>query len=331
MRTNAALISASEFMPLKRQQGAALVNLLLVLIVVGIAAGGWFGWQFVERLTIENKALREDVAALAVMQKSDAQLRATENAQTVSRIEKLEVEQAVRGEALDAFKRGGQRNWLLNEAQALASLAQQRLLLTADTGAAERLLGVADETLARLNDPSMLTARKALAADLEKLRGAKQVDVQGLILQLGALQQQVANLTVPVQMRDEEIAEKTPPSSDASWWDQLLYTLPVTIRRQAAPLPLPLDAVQASTLRLYLDNTLQQAQLSLLQSKPAAFQQAIGQARSAIKSWLNSDSSEVKHLDASLELLAQANVEQALPEIGLGLKAIRGLQAEAAQ
>jgi uroporphyrin-III C-methyltransferase len=335
MRTPVASIRRSAVAPRLRQRGATLVNVLLLLVIAAIAAGGWFGWQFLERLSLENQALREDIVALTASQQRSTDAWAKENADAGARLEKLEVELAVRGDTLAALKRGGQRNWLLNEAQALASLAQQRLLLTADIAAAERLLGAADETLARLNDPTMLPARKALAADLEKLRGAKQVDVQGLILQLGALQQQVATLTVPVQARDAAIEEKTPPSSDmksdVSWWQQFLYTLPVTVRRQAAPLPLPLDAEQASTLRLYLDNALQQAQLSLLQNKPAAFQQAIGQARSALQSWLNVESSDVKHLDASLQRLAQTNAEQALPEIGLGLKAIKGLQAEAAQ
>jgi uroporphyrin-3 C-methyltransferase len=335
MRTPVASIRRSAVAPRLRQRGATLVNVVLLLVIAAVAAGGWFGWQFFERLSLENQTLREDVVALTASQQRSTDAWAKENADAGARLEKLEVELAVRGDTLAALKRGGQRNWLLNEAQALASLAQQRLLLTADIAAAERLLGAADETLARLNDPTMLPARKALAADLEKLRGAKQVDVQGLILQLGALQQQVATLTVPVQARDAAIEEKTPPSSDlksdVSWWQQFLYTLPVTVRRQAAPLPLPLDAEQASTLRLYLDNALQQAQLSLLQNKPAAFQQAIGQARSALQSWLNVESSDVKHLDASLQQLAQTNAEQALPEIGLGLKAIKGLQAEAAQ
>lgn len=331
MRTHFFSISPLAAAPRVRQQGAALINLLLLLVIIAVVAGGWFGWRFFERISTENQTLREDILALTVSQQSGADLLAKKNAEAAARIEKLEVEQAVRGDTLAALQRGGQRNWLLNEAQALASLAQQRLLLTSDIASAERLLGAADETLARMNDPNMLPARKALAADLEKLRGAKQVDVQGLILQLGALQQQVATLTVPVQVRDADIEEKLPPSSDANWWQQFLYALPVTVRRQEAPLPLPLDAVQASTLRLYLDNALQQAQLSLLQNKPAAFQQAIAQARSALRGWLNTESSEVKHLDASLQQLANTNAEQALPEIGLGLKAIKGLQAEAAQ
>lgn len=329
MRTHFSSISRLTAAPRIQQQGAALINLLFLLGIVFVVAGGWFGWQFFERMSTENQTLREDILALTMSQQSGADSLSKKYAEAAARIEKLEVEQAVRGDTLAALQRGGQRNWLLNEAQALASLAQQRLLLTSDIASAERLLGAADKTLARLNDPNILPVRKALAADLEKLRGAKQVDVQGLILQLGVLQQQVATLTVPVQGREADIEEESPPSGDARWWQQLLYSLPVTVRRQATPLPLPLDAVQASTLRLYLDNALQQAQLSLLQNKPAAFQQAIAQARTALQSWLNTESSEVKHLDASLQQLAQTNAQLALPEIGMGLKAIKGLQAEA--
>lgn len=315
----------------RRQHGAALVNFLLLLIAAAVVAGGWFGWQQLTALQQQNHALQQQLDRVAQQQGERGEQQATRDAEMQARVDAIEIEQAARSELLDNLQRGGQRNWLLNEAEALANLAQQRLLLTADLAAAERLLLASDQTLARLHDSRVLPARKALAQDLDAVRAAQQVDVQALVLQLGALQQRVATLAMPVTAQQRSVAEKTPPDADAGWWQTLLYNLPVTVRREQAALPLPLDASQASSLRLYLDNCLQQAQLSLLQGKPESYRQALGAMQSALSAWLTEDSADSKHLQASIDGLLQQDVEQALPEIGGGLAAIRGLQVEFAQ
>ncbi len=163
--------------------------------------------------------------------------------------------------ALTDLKSGGQRLWLINEARALASLASQRLLLTQDALAARRLLKAADETLARLDDPAVLPARKALALDMETLSGASQVDVQGMVLRLGALRELVVELAVPA----EASPERETPDVDQPWWQDVLDRMPVTVRRHEGAVPLPLSGEQASLVRLTLDGSLQQAQLALMQ------------------------------------------------------------------
>ena len=310
------------------QQGAALINFLVLVLCVAVAAGGWFGWQQLSRQQATNQDLTDQLRLMRDERKQADDAATAERQALEKRLEGAEVELAARAETLANLKSGGQRNWLLNEAEALASLAQERLLLTADVAAAQRLLEASDKTLARLNDARVLTARKAIAADLEKLRGAQQVDVEAIILQLGALQPLVAKLTLPVSAHSDAAPEKNPAPDQAGWWDNFLYSLPVTIRRQHSAVPLPLEDNQASTLRLYLDNALQQAQLSLLQGKTDSYREALKQARQAISTWLDPENAQVRHLQASLQQLAGAEVDQALPEIGQGLAAIHGLQAE---
>lgn len=313
---------------LQHQAGAALANILLLLVLIAVGAAGWFGWHALEEITATDDALREEIIALRSGQTALGAEKATELAALNKRVDQTEIELASRAETLANLQNGGQRNWLLNEAEALANLAQERILLTADIMAAQRLLKAADKTLARINDSRVLPARKAVAADLDALSSAEQVDVQALILKLGVLQQRITLMALPVTAKTEQREDKTSPPPEAGWWDRFVYSLPVNVRHQQAPLPLPLDAQQASTLRLYLDNNLQQAQLSLLQSKPQSYRQAIQQAQRALNTWLVEDNSEVKHVKASLQALLDANVEQALPEIGKGIAAIRGLQAE---
>jgi uncharacterized protein HemX len=100
------------------------------------------------------------------------------------------------------------------------------------------------------------------------------------------------------------------------------------VRRHDEPLPLPLDDQRASLVRLQLLNGLQQAQLALMQSRPEVYRDAIGTMHSVLEAWFPADRPRVAQLRQALEELRQAPVDQALPEIGAGLKAIRALQRE---
>ena len=222
------------------------------------------------------------------------------------------------------MRQGGQRLWLINEAESLAALAGQRLMLTGDAEAARRLLQAADQTLARLDDPQALPARKALAVDIEKLNGARQVDVEAMVLRLGALQALIPELAVPE--RQAPPAEDT--EQDAGWWQRLLNHLPVTVRRHEGEVPLPLTETQASTVRLTLDASLQQAQLALMQRRVQAYRQALDNAAAMLNQWFQEDQGRVRQMRAALEELGGQQVEQALPEIGAGLDAVRGLKRD---
>jgi uroporphyrin-3 C-methyltransferase len=225
--------------------------------------------------------------------------------------------------ALTDLKSGGQRLWLINEARALASLASQRLLLTQDALAARRLLKAADETLARLDDPAVLPARKALALDMETLSGASQVDVQGMVLRLGALRELVAELAVPAEASPPE---RDTPDVDQPWWQDVLDRMPVTVRRHEGAVPLPLSGEQASLVRLTLDGSLQQAQLALMQGRAEAYGQAVENARSTLEQWFRDDDPRAAQMQATLKEMGGASVAQALPQIGNGLAAIEALK-----
>ena len=208
-----------------RQTGKSVWVVLVVLVVLAaLGAGGWWGWQQFQQMQKEKAGLAGQISELkAAMasQRSDVQ-------GALSSFEKKQAELAARmvkdRAVLADMQSGGQTLWLVNEARALASLASQRLLLTQDASAARRLLKAADETLARLDDPKVLPARQALAMDMEKLSGAGQVDVQGMVLRLGALRQIVAELAVPVE---EAPPERDMPEVSQPWWQDVLDRLPV--------------------------------------------------------------------------------------------------------
>lgn len=299
--------------------------LVLVILVLGcvIGAGGWLGWQEYLRL----QADKADVVGQMQTLKADMAAQRSEVQGALAAFEKKQAEQAaqrVKDQAvLTDMKTGGQKLWLINEARALASLASQRLLLTQDAMAARRLLEAADNVLARIDDPSVLTARQALAVDMDKLSRAGKVDVQGMVLQLGALRQTVAELAVPVE---EAPPERDVPEVSQPWWQDVLDRMPVNIRHHEGSVPLPLSAEQASLVRLTLDGSLQQAQLALMQGRGEAYQQALTNAEQTLKQWFRNDDPRVSHMREVIAEMGGRQVAYALPEIGAGLAAIEALK-----
>jgi uroporphyrin-3 C-methyltransferase len=308
-----------------RQRGSALPWLLIMLLLVVAVGGGWYGWQFAAQLADERSALMAELGRLTVAQQQQREQYDDQVALLAERLNGIDRMFEERDRQLTAMQEGGMRRWLVGEAEALASLAGERLLLTADLKATRRLLEGADATLARISDPKVMAARRALATDIEAVRGAEQVDVPALVLRLAALQALVAELAVPALPAAAPVAEDALPA-EADWWQRLLHSMPVHIQRDPIGAPLPLDAQQAALLRLSLDNSLQQAQLALLQARPQVYQAALDQADAVIRSRFDAGEARARHLLSSINELRQQAVEQALPEIGAGLAAIRALK-----
>ncbi len=308
-----------------RRRGGGLVLLLVVLaFLAALAGGGWYGWQQYQRLTERTQDLRTELTAVRDQLQA---LRGDQEKQLSSLrgdLKDVQGEVAARRQELRALRSGGQTTWLLNEAESLASLAQQRLLLSGDRAAAERLLEAADRVLARIEDPQVTPVREALAADLEKVRGARQVDATGLVLRLGGLRSLVAKLTVPAGTRGADSSPASEVQESANWWQRL----PFTVRRHDQPLPLPLDDTRASLVRLQLFNELQRAQLAVMQARPKLYRDAVEATLAVLYTWFPADRRRVQQLKQALTELRQASVEQALPEIGGGLRALRGLIGE---
>ncbi|GAA5131276.1 uroporphyrinogen-III C-methyltransferase [Alloalcanivorax gelatiniphagus] len=310
----------------RRQQGLSLWPLLvLIVILAALGAAGWWGWQQWQLLEKDRQGLGQRVETLrGELERRDQERRQAED-QLRQQQQQLEARMARDREALADVRQGGQTLWLINEAEALASLAGQRLMLTGDAAAARRLLKAADDTLARLDDPDALPARQALANDMEKLNGALQVDIQAMVLRLGALQSLVPDLALPERQAPPR---QSPEPGQGSWWSRLLDQMPVTVSRHDGEVPVPLTETQAATVRLTLDASLQQARLALMQGRAQAYQQALDSANATLDQWFRDDQGRVKQMRAALEELGGQQVNQALPEIGAGLDAIRQLKRD---
>lgn len=312
-----------------RQRGRVFWPLLILLIVIAaLAAAGWWGWQQWQRLENQRGELAGQVSSLRqALEQQQQQSRGQQQAleQLRDQQDRIEAAQARDRQALADVKKGGQRLWLINEAQSLASLASQRLLLTGDANAALHLLQAADKTLARIDDPSVLPARRALAVDMEKLKGATQVDITAVVLRLGALEELVPELAVPAQGKTPQ---PSAPKSGGGWWQGLLDHLPIQVHHRDGKMPLPLNDTQAALVRLSLEADLQQARLALMQARPKVYKQALDHAGRTVREWFREDDPRARQLLSGLKSLGGERVSQAMPDIGAGLAAIRQLKQD---
>lgn len=319
--------AAKRQTPTRRR--AWLFWLLLLLLVLAVAVG-WVGWR---QLHMAQQQLAQTQAQSQTQQRSQQQALAATQQQTGAQLASLQDQVHLHSQKLAQMGEGGTTLWRLNEAKSLASLAQQRLLLTADLPAAQQLLAASDKVLAYIDDPSVLPARRALAQDMQKLAAAQQLDTTALLLQLGALIDQLRQLTLP-QAHDKNALPATDASATtaagSSWWQRLLARLPLSIQRSDAALPLPLAAAQLAQVRLSLGMDLQQAQLALLQGRAAVYTQALTQADAILSRYFSAQDANVKSLRAALARLKAVHINQALPQIGAGLEAIQALLHPAA-
>lgn len=309
----------------KRRRRGGGFGWLLLLLWIALACAGWLGWR---QLTAGQQTQAQALAQWQSHQQAQEQALRQDTKAQAQQLASLQDQVLLHGQKLATLGEGGATLWLLNEAKSLASLAQQRLLLTADLPAARQLLNASDQVLAHIDDPKVLPARRALAQDMQKLDAAQQLDTTAILLQLGALMNQSQQLTLPEasdKSRDLPTENTVADAAETGWWQRLLARLPLDIQRSDAPLPLPLAPAQLAQVRLSFAMNLQQAQLALLQGRAAIYAQALAQADATLATWFAATDTQVKGLRAALAQLQKVHINQALPQIGAGLEAIEAL------
>lgn len=90
-------------------------------------------------------------------------------------------------------------------------LAGRKLWSDQDVTTAAALLKSADASLADMNDPSLITARRAITDDIASLSAVTQVDYDGIILKVNQLSNQIDNLRLADNDTDD-----SPMDSDSS-------------------------------------------------------------------------------------------------------------------
>src|SRR5690606_11987086 len=112
------------------------------------------------------------------------------------------------------------KTWLLSQADFLVKLAGRKLWSDQDVTTAAALLKSADASLADMNDPSLINARRAITEDIASLSAVSQVDYDGIILKVNQLSNQIDNLQLADNNDDDSPMDSdgTELSSSLSEW-----------------------------------------------------------------------------------------------------------------
>lgn len=312
------------------QHGGAWIPLLLLLLIVGLGAGGWYSWPWLrahyEQFQGERgmlKSMSKDVAAL----KQQARTLAEGQATLGSRLESDEIRIGEMAQSLDSGRTGLQ----LAAIEQLLLVANDQLSLAHDARTARRALDEADRRLARLDNPALLPVREVLARERSALAAMPDADRAGTALALGELIRQAPQWPLRARSPERYTAQvdSRQPDPAAGWasrvWNSVTNALAgmFTVRRSqgAAPRLLPPgeEALVAQSLLLKLEG----ARLATLAGDVASVRDLCTSAGEWLQEYYNEADPAVAAARRQLTELAKASKPVAAPDITGSLAKLR--------
>jgi uroporphyrin-3 C-methyltransferase len=317
----------------------ALWTIVVLAILAGIYA--WYAerqatrtlrGEVAQRLTASDAAsaqARERDSDLA-NQLRDAQARL---ALLDARVSEFQSQQA----ALEALYRDlapSRDELALSEVEQILVLASQQLSLAGNVHAALAGLQVADAKLAQLDRPQLAPLRRALARDMERLKGVPYVDVAGISIKLDQMIEAVGTLPLARDERVAPPAETATPTKDPAWvrflnglWSDLRNVIRIQVdEHPLAPLIAP---EQSFFLRENLRLRLLSARLALLARDDRSFKADLSAARGWLTEYFDPKNRHVQSTLAMLTQLSSIAMPGEMPDLSASLDAVRALKAAA--
>lgn len=317
----------------KKSKNSAALVLSAVAIAIALAAGiGLYGWgkQQATAQTETSDALATQLTALQKAQESQkAELEGIIKKQA-AQLDDANRQQAALAKQLDEVQQkvatisgSDAKTWLLAQADFLVKLAGRKLWSDQDVTTAAALLKSADASLADMNDPSLITARRAITDDIASLSSVAQIDYDGIILKLNQLSNQIDNL----RLADND-TDGSPMDSDSSelssslseWrvnlqksWQNFMDSF-ITIRRRddtAVPLLAPNQDVY---LRENIRSRLLVAAQAVPRHQEETYRQALDNVSTWVRAYYDTDDAATKAFLEEVDKLSQQNITMDLPE-----------------
>ncbi|MNF49356.1 putative uroporphyrinogen-III C-methyltransferase [compost metagenome] len=323
------------------RRGNGLAIFALLVGAAGVAVGGWGIWQMrtlqasTQQQLGQLQALGDQAQSLKLNEQRLTarleQLPAAEELEERRRlVAQLQGDQQRLNQRLETVLGASRKDWRLAEAEHLLRLASLRLSALQDISSAQALVQGADEILREQNDPGAFAAREQIAKTLAALRSTEQPDRTGLFLQLGALRDQVAELTElapEFHARGDSLQRLTADGDGASrwaqWWDQISRYIRIDFNADKNVRPL-LAGQGLSQVRLALSLALEQAQWAALNGQAAVYTQALHEARDVLKGNFNPDNPQSKVMLEQVTELSTQPVTVITPDLTGTLSAVQG-------
>lgn len=215
------------------------------------------------------------------------------------------------------------KTWLLAQADFLVKLAGRKLWSDQDVTTAAALLKSADASLADMNDPSLISARRAITDDIASLSAVNQVDYDGIILKVNQLANQIDNLRLadnndddsPMDSDSDELS-----SSIKEWrvnlqksWQNFMDSF-ITVRRRdetAVPLLAPNQDVY---LRENIRSRLLVAAQAVPRHQEETYKQALDNVSTWVRAYYDTDDATTKAFLEDVDKLSQQSITMNVPD-----------------
>ncbi|MDX3904499.1 MAG: uroporphyrinogen-III C-methyltransferase [Pigmentiphaga sp.] len=331
--------------------GTGLAFALIVIVV--LAAALWRQQQLVDAIGRESARRFNEIDSFA----RDAQARARQalsisqgNTDKLAVLESKLLESQSQQAALEQLYQElsrGEDEWTLIEVEQALSIAAQQLQLAGNVQNSIAALQVADARLARADRPQFTVVRRAIAEDLERLRGLPSIDVPGLVAKIdqmiGLLDRMP--LLAEVQPRPTEAAAPaaepagSPGEGEAApwwkrafaWWGPLrdgfmedMRDL-IRIRRVDKPEALLVSAEQGAMVRENLKMRLLNARLALLSRQEQAWQADLEAVAQALPAYFDTTAPATRNAMSLLKQIRDTDISIELPSLNDSLAAVRSV------
>lgn len=326
--------------PRARGGSLAVLGLALAILAILLSAYQWYQNRGAE------DTLRRDLARrLAEMetQNKEAGARATQAATALRDAEvKLGVLEAKLAEsqsqqvALETLYQELSRNrdeGAFADIEQSVLLASQQLQIAANVRAALIGLENAEARLQRMDQPRYAALRRALARDIEKLKGLPLVDIYGASARLDDVIAAVDKLPLAMDAhaKPEKIAPAVPAADTPAWervigevWQELRQL--VRIQRTGVQDAALLAPDQAFFLRENLKLRLVGARVALLSRDTKSYQVDLRAALSLLDKHFEKGDPAVTAMTGTLRKLQAAQVQVDIPDLAETLEALRKLR-----
>ncbi|WP_342754450.1 uroporphyrinogen-III C-methyltransferase [Pantoea sp. MBD-2R] len=315
----------------KPRNTATALAVLAIAIAVASGVGLYINAQHQARQqTAANQALAGQLAELQQYSAGEKQKLTRQLDEQTSALATARDRQTAMSQQLDELKEkvatisgNDAHTWLLAQADYLVKLAGRKLWSDQDVTTAAALLKSADASLADMNDPSLIDARRALTQDISSLSAVSQVDYDGIILKLNQLSNGVDNLRLADNDSDDAPmdADSGELSSSLREWRQNLVKSWhnfmddfITIRRRdttAEPLLAPNQDVY---LRENIRSRLLIAAQAVPRHQDEIFKQSIDTVSTWVRAWFDTNDPATKAFLSQLDELSQQNVSMDVPD-----------------
>jgi uroporphyrin-3 C-methyltransferase/uroporphyrinogen III methyltransferase/synthase len=325
-----------------------------LIVIVVLAAALWRQQQLVDAIGRESArrfneidSFSRDAQARARQALSIAQGNTDKLAVLESKVLESQSQQAALEQLYQELSRG-EDEWTLIEVEQALSIAAQQLQLAGNVQNSIAALQVADARLARADRPQFTAVRRAIAQDLERLRGLPSVDVSGLVVKIDQLIGLLDRLPLLASVQPAHEADGQPapaaaetaqaPAGDAPWWqratawwrplrDGFLGDMRdlIRIRRIDKPDALLVSPEQGAMVRENLKLRLLNARLALLSRQEHAWRADLDAVGQALPAYFDANAPLTRNAQTLLRQIRETDISIELPNLNDSLAAVRSV------